>query len=80
MNGIVCEFKMYNAHFIEIFSIGNVIHGHGASTEAQECLGEYFLFRNVIREKKMHETLKLLLGGEGQGIEVATKCWEGVRY
>ena len=74
---------MHNAHFIEIFSIGNVIHGHGASTEAQERLGECFLFRNVIREKKkMHETLKLLVGGEGegQGIEVATKCGESVRY
>ena len=75
---------MHNAHFIEIFSIGNVIHGHGASTEAQERLGECFLFRNVIREEKekMHETLKLLVGGEGegQGIEVATKCGESVRY
>ena len=44
---------MHNAHFIEIFSIGNVIHGHGASTEAQERLGECFLFRNVIQKKCM---------------------------
>lgn len=36
-------------HFIEISSIGNVIHGHGGSTETQERLGEHFLIRNLIR-------------------------------
>jgi hypothetical protein len=34
-------------HFIEISSIGNVIHGHRASTEAQKRIGEHFLVRNV---------------------------------
>ena len=44
-------------HFIEISSIGNVIHGHGASTKAQERLGKHFLvrIRNGNRNKKKNE-------------------------
>jgi len=42
--------KKVLTHFIEISSIGNVIHSHRASTEAQERIGEHFLVRNVIQE------------------------------
>jgi len=51
---------------------------HKSASESASCFAMSF----ERKKKKVHETLKLLVGGEGegQGIEVATKCGESVRY